>query len=230
MGARWTRSSSRRTIAQPACSASRGRWRADGADSARTGDRGEADHLWPEFLPGGQRCLFTMTPSPGGLRRRPDGRRSICDTGAQRSSCAAAATPTMCRPAILSTLPAAPCVPSPSISPRLEIRGTPVPVHPRRGDDDVRGASTMPCAGDGTLVYVGAPVRRAAAAPRADARVGGPGRARKSRSRRRRARTYTAAVARRHTHRGRVQDQEPTSGFGTWAGRRSPASRSTPGS
>ena len=28
--------------------------------------RGEADHFWPEFLPGGQRVLFTITASSGG--------------------------------------------------------------------------------------------------------------------------------------------------------------------
>ena len=29
--------------------------------------RGEADHLWPEFLPGGQAVLFTITAATGGL-------------------------------------------------------------------------------------------------------------------------------------------------------------------
>ena len=29
--------------------------------------RGEADHLWPEFLPGGQAILFTITATTGGL-------------------------------------------------------------------------------------------------------------------------------------------------------------------
>ena len=30
-------------------------------------ERGEADHLWPEFLPGGQAVLFTVTAATGGL-------------------------------------------------------------------------------------------------------------------------------------------------------------------
>ena len=30
-------------------------------------ERGEVDHLWPEFLPGGQAVLFTMTATTGGL-------------------------------------------------------------------------------------------------------------------------------------------------------------------
>ena len=29
--------------------------------------RGEADHFWPEFLPGGQAVLFTIMPTTGGL-------------------------------------------------------------------------------------------------------------------------------------------------------------------
>ena len=30
-------------------------------------ERGESDHLWPEFLPGGGAVLFTITPAIGGL-------------------------------------------------------------------------------------------------------------------------------------------------------------------
>jgi WD40 repeat protein len=30
-------------------------------------ERGEADHLWPEFLPGGKAVLFTITPTGGGI-------------------------------------------------------------------------------------------------------------------------------------------------------------------
>ncbi len=30
-------------------------------------DRGEGDHVWPEFLPDGQAVLFTITPARGGL-------------------------------------------------------------------------------------------------------------------------------------------------------------------
>ena len=30
-------------------------------------ERGEADHLWPEFLPGGEAVLFTITPVTGGI-------------------------------------------------------------------------------------------------------------------------------------------------------------------
>ena len=30
-------------------------------------ERGEADHLWPEFLPGGEAVLFTITPATGGI-------------------------------------------------------------------------------------------------------------------------------------------------------------------
>ena len=30
-------------------------------------ERGEGDHLWPEFLPGGEAVLFTITPANGGI-------------------------------------------------------------------------------------------------------------------------------------------------------------------
>ena len=30
-------------------------------------ERGEGDHLWPEFLPGGEAVLFTITPATGGI-------------------------------------------------------------------------------------------------------------------------------------------------------------------
>ena len=30
-------------------------------------ERGEGDHLWPEFLPGGKAVLFTITPASGGI-------------------------------------------------------------------------------------------------------------------------------------------------------------------
>ena len=30
-------------------------------------ERGEADHLWPEFLPGGEAVLFTITQVTGGI-------------------------------------------------------------------------------------------------------------------------------------------------------------------
>ena len=30
-------------------------------------ERGERDHLWPRFLPGGQAVLFTIIPTTGGI-------------------------------------------------------------------------------------------------------------------------------------------------------------------
>src|SRR6185295_16052722 len=30
-------------------------------------ERGEGDHLWPEFLPGGKAVLFTITPATGDM-------------------------------------------------------------------------------------------------------------------------------------------------------------------
>ena len=43
------------------------RWRqADGFDGPQR-ERGEADHVWPEFLPGSQAVLFTIMPATGAL-------------------------------------------------------------------------------------------------------------------------------------------------------------------
>ena len=61
-----TRSSSRPITRRPACSGLRRR----GPTTVLTRpDRaqGEADHLWPELLPGGRAVLFTITALTGGL-------------------------------------------------------------------------------------------------------------------------------------------------------------------
>jgi Tol biopolymer transport system component len=46
--------------------------------------RGETDHLWPEFLPGGRAVLFTITPTTGGIE---NSQVAVLDlrTGTQRS-------------------------------------------------------------------------------------------------------------------------------------------------
>ena len=53
--------------------------------------RGEADHFWPEFLPGGQAVLFTITGDDGWTRpgadrrpRSPDRHADDADPGRQR--------------------------------------------------------------------------------------------------------------------------------------------------
>jgi len=47
-------------------------------------ERGEADHLWPEFLPGGHALLFTITQAAGGT---DDGQVAVLDlrTGTQKT-------------------------------------------------------------------------------------------------------------------------------------------------
>ena len=62
-----TRSSSRPVTRRPACSGSAA---AGGPTTVLTRpDRaqGEADHCWPELLPGGRAVLFTITALTGGL-------------------------------------------------------------------------------------------------------------------------------------------------------------------
>jgi eukaryotic-like serine/threonine-protein kinase len=46
-------------------------------------ERGERDHLWPEFLPGGEAVLFTITPATGGIE---NGQIAVLDlqTGTSR--------------------------------------------------------------------------------------------------------------------------------------------------
>ena len=81
------------------------RGHADRADQARP-RAGEADHFWPEFLPGGQAVLFTIAASSGGL---DDAQVAVLDfaTGTYRRCwCAAAATRTTCRAGIWCTAPA----------------------------------------------------------------------------------------------------------------------------
>ena len=78
--------------------------------------QGEADHFWPEMLPGGRAVLFTITSLTGGLDAA---QVAVLDlqTGARRFSCGAAVTPITCRPAISSTRRPARCVRCRSTSP-----------------------------------------------------------------------------------------------------------------
>jgi hypothetical protein len=58
---------------------------------------GEADHLWPEFLPGGRAVLFTITALTRVASMPHRWLSSTCRPGRARSSCAAALTRTTCR-------------------------------------------------------------------------------------------------------------------------------------
>ena len=73
-------------------------------------ERGEADHLWPEFLPDGHTVLFTITAVSGGLDAARIAVRDL-RTGRKPSSSAGGATRGTCLPAISSMGPAARCAP-----------------------------------------------------------------------------------------------------------------------
>ena len=69
-GATWGRtgrSSSRQPHRQQACSASRRQEASPPCSRSPIASAGEGDHLWPEFLPGGEAVLFTITPAAGGI-------------------------------------------------------------------------------------------------------------------------------------------------------------------
>ncbi len=77
---------------------------------------GEADHVWPEFLPGGQAVLFTIRgPQATSTRRRS--RSSTFVPGRRRRSYRAVPMLTTCRAAIWYTARRGHCAPSPSILP-----------------------------------------------------------------------------------------------------------------
>ena len=72
--------------------------------------RGEGDHLWPEFLPGGKAVLFTITPANGSLE---NAHIAVLDlqSGTSKVLSVEAATRTMCRRGISSTVSQGLCVP-----------------------------------------------------------------------------------------------------------------------
>ena len=76
--------------------------------------RGEADHLWPQFLPGGQALLFTITATTGGL---DNAQVAILDLRRATTAryCGAGTMPATCRRDISYTAPPEPCAPCLSI-------------------------------------------------------------------------------------------------------------------
>ena len=130
--------------------------------------QGEADHFWPEMLPGGRAVLFTITALTGGLDAAQvavldlqTGMRRVLVRGGSHAHYVPSGHLVY---AAAGTLRAVPFDLA-----RLETRGTPVPVVP-----DVvttsNGAVDAVVAGDGTLAYVSGSV----AGDAAHARVGGP--------------------------------------------------------
>jgi eukaryotic-like serine/threonine-protein kinase len=126
--------------------------------------QGEADHLWPEMLPGGRAVLFTIAPSTGGVDAAQvavldlqTGRRKILVRGGSHAHYVPSGSGSPARAeregghlvyAAANTLRAVPFDLA-----TLETRGTPVPVI----SDVVTktfGAVDAAVAGDGTLAYV----------------------------------------------------------------------------
>ncbi len=118
-------------------------------------DRGEADHLWPEILPGGRSVFFTMTAASGGLDAAQIAVLDL-DTGAQtivlRGGSHAHYVSTG---HLVYTGGGALRAVAFDLS-RREIQGTPVAVLPRVVTTPF-GAGNYGVAADGTLVYVDAP-------------------------------------------------------------------------
>jgi eukaryotic-like serine/threonine-protein kinase len=117
--------------------------------------QGEADHLWPELLPGGRAVLFTITSRAGGLDAAQVAVRDL-RTGAQKVLLRGASHGHYVASGhlvyvIAGTLRAVPFDPN-----RLETHGTAVSVLPRLAVT-ANGAGDFVVAADGTLVYVDAP-------------------------------------------------------------------------
>jgi serine/threonine-protein kinase len=116
--------------------------------------QGEADHLWPEILPGGRAVLFTITSLTGGLDSAQVAVRDL-RTGTQKVLLRGGSDGHYVASGHLvyvaaGTLRAIPFDPN-----RLETRGTAMPVLPRLAVTN-NGAGDFAVAADGTLVYVDA--------------------------------------------------------------------------
>jgi Tol biopolymer transport system component len=116
---------------------------------------GEADHLWPEILPGGRGVLFTITAETGGLDAAQiavwDLRTNTQKILLRGGSHAHFATSGHLVYTAAGTLRAIPFDLN-----RLETRGTAVPVVPRLVTTP-QGAGDFALSTDGTLVYADAP-------------------------------------------------------------------------
>jgi serine/threonine-protein kinase len=117
--------------------------------------QGEADHLWPEVLPGGRAVLFTITAQTGGLETAQVAVRDL-NTGTQKVLLRGGSHGHYVASGHLvyvaaGTLRAIPFDPT-----RLETHGTGVAVMSRLATTGT-GAGDFAVAADGTLVYVDAP-------------------------------------------------------------------------
>jgi hypothetical protein len=144
-----------------------GLWRVSAAGGEATlltkpnHERGENDHLWPEFLPGGRAVLFTLTPTTGGIETAQvavldlkTGAQKILVRGGSHAHYVASGHLVY---GVTGTLRAVAFDLN-----RLEASGAPVPVLPQVVTKAF-GAADFDVARDGTLVYV--PGAAVAAAP-----------------------------------------------------------------
>ena len=117
--------------------------------------QGEADHIWPELLPGGRAVLFTIASQTGGLdtaqvavRDLRTGTQKVLLRGGSHGHYVASGHLVYVAAGTLRAIPFDPN--------RLETRGTAVPVLPRLAVTG-NGAGDFAVATDGTLVYVDVP-------------------------------------------------------------------------
>jgi serine/threonine-protein kinase len=117
--------------------------------------QGEADHFWPEILPGGRAVLFTITSQTGGLdaaqvavRDLRTGAQKVLVRGGSHGHYVASGHMVYVAAGALRAIPFDPN--------RLETHGTAVPVLARLAVTGT-GAGDFAVATDGTLVYVDVP-------------------------------------------------------------------------
>jgi tRNA A-37 threonylcarbamoyl transferase component Bud32 len=115
-------------------------------------ESGEADHLWPEFLPGGQSVLFTITTSAGGT---DSSQIAVLDlrTGAPKVVLRGGTHAHYIESGYLVYAAAGTLRAVPFDLKRLETKGTPVPVVPQIVTTQF-GAADFDVARNGTLVYL----------------------------------------------------------------------------
>jgi eukaryotic-like serine/threonine-protein kinase len=113
--------------------------------------RGEVDHLWPEFLPGGQAVVFTIVDASG----IDNAQVAVLDlrTGAQKTLLRGGSQPRYVSSGHLVYGAAGTLRAVPFDLARLEVLGPPVPVETRLLTTP-SGSADFDVASDGTLVYV----------------------------------------------------------------------------
>ena len=179
-------------------------------------EHGEADHLWPEILPGGHAVLFTITSQTGGLDAAQVAVRDL-RTGTQKILVRGGSDAHYVTSGHLVYIAAGALRAIPFDVDRLETHGTAVSMLPLLSTTAV-GAANLAVANDGTLVYVDpGRVRRTHARS-----CGSTERAKRKPSRRRRAPTCSpASRPTESASRSGATIRRTTFRSGTWKKRRS---------